>query len=253
MKITIYTITDCQFSKQEKEYLQSHNLQFEEKNLETNREFLTEMLAISNNFAGTPVTKLVKDDGSNIVLKGFTKDEFDKELGFASVAAAPAPTVGAPAADMSAPAPPPEPPPTVTPEPAQPVTPPAPVEPAHEEPPAMPTTPPMPEPGTPPTVEPEAPHVDMSATTPTEPTPVEPMTPPEMPAPTSTPEPTTPTQPEIPQESPTQQPPAPAQAAQAPGPLDAILTSLQTKSGSNTAPAANTTPPTIPDPNFKSN
>lgn len=82
MKITIYTITDCQFSKQEKEYLTAHTLPFEEKNLETNHEYLTEMLNVSNNFAGTPVTKLEKDDGTIVVLKGFTAEEFDKELGF---------------------------------------------------------------------------------------------------------------------------------------------------------------------------
>src|SRR3989344_4902577 len=61
MKITIYTVNDCQFSKQEIDYLTSHQLQFEEKNLELNKEFLTEMLAISDNFAGTPVTKIEKD------------------------------------------------------------------------------------------------------------------------------------------------------------------------------------------------
>ena len=82
MKITIYTITDCQFSKQEKEYLSSHGAVFEEKNLETNREYLTEMLAVGSNFAGTPVTKIDKDDGQTVVLKGFTPAEFDKVLGF---------------------------------------------------------------------------------------------------------------------------------------------------------------------------
>ena len=81
MKITVYTITNCQFSKTEKEYLASHNLIYEEKNLETNREFLTEMLAVSNNFAGTPISKIEKDDGTIVVLKGFTKEEFDKVLG----------------------------------------------------------------------------------------------------------------------------------------------------------------------------
>jgi len=81
MKITVYTVSDCQFSQAEKEYLKLHNLPFEEKNLEQNREWLTEMLAVSNNFAGTPVTKIEKDDGTIVVLKGFTKEEFDKELG----------------------------------------------------------------------------------------------------------------------------------------------------------------------------
>jgi len=82
MKITVYTITDCEFSKQEKEYLASHQLQYEEKNLETNKEFLTEMLAVSNNFAGTPVTKIEKDDGKIEILKGFTSADFDGVLGF---------------------------------------------------------------------------------------------------------------------------------------------------------------------------
>ena len=89
MKITVYTITECQFSKQEKEYLQSHGVQFEEKNVSSNREFLTEMLAVGSNFAGTPVTKIDTDDGKTVVLKGFTKEEFDKTLGFETQAAAP--------------------------------------------------------------------------------------------------------------------------------------------------------------------
>ncbi len=114
MKITIYTITSCQFSKQEKDYLTAHQLSFEEKNLETNREFLTEMLTISNNFAGTPVTKIEKDDGQIAVLKGFTKEEFDKTLGI---------TDTKPQQEASqSPAPiPQEPQPTVPEQPAQPV------------------------------------------------------------------------------------------------------------------------------------
>lgn len=83
MKITVYTTTDCQYCKQEKDYLAANKLQYEEKNLEINKEFLTEMLALSNNFAGTPVTRVEKDDGSIVVLKGFTKGEFDTTFGFA--------------------------------------------------------------------------------------------------------------------------------------------------------------------------
>jgi len=82
MKITIYTVSDCQFSKAEIEYLKSHNLPYQEKNLEQNREWLNEMLAVSNNFAGTPVTKIEKDDGQILVLKGFTQEEFDQVLSF---------------------------------------------------------------------------------------------------------------------------------------------------------------------------
>jgi len=39
------------------------------------------MMAISNNFAGTPVTRVEKDDGTIAVLKGFTKEEFDTTFG----------------------------------------------------------------------------------------------------------------------------------------------------------------------------
>jgi len=108
MNITLYTIKDCQFSKQEKEYLTSHSLTFEEKDLEANKEFLTEMMAVSNNFAGTPVTKIEKDDGTIAILKGFTKEEFDKILGFAEEApktdiAALANTSGTPTPDAKTP------------------------------------------------------------------------------------------------------------------------------------------------------
>jgi arsenate reductase-like glutaredoxin family protein len=47
MKITVYTITDCPFCKQEKEFLTAQGLQFEEKNVQENRQFLTEMLDVS--------------------------------------------------------------------------------------------------------------------------------------------------------------------------------------------------------------
>lgn len=104
MKIIVYTVTDCKFSQAEKEYLKSHNLPFEERNLETKHEYLSEMLTISDNFAGTPVTVIekdqedkgpqipsgdqkpedaqAKDNAHKIVLKGFTEEEFDKALGF---------------------------------------------------------------------------------------------------------------------------------------------------------------------------
>ncbi len=81
MKITMYTVTDCPFCAEEKKYLTEKGLQFEENNLEGNREYLARMLEISDNFAGTPVTEIVKDGGEVVVLKGFTKEEFDQALG----------------------------------------------------------------------------------------------------------------------------------------------------------------------------
>lgn len=81
MKVTIYTINECPYCKAEKEYLSSQNIAYEEKNVEQHREFLTEMLAASDNFAGVPFTLIVKDDGAQVGLKGFTKEEFDQALG----------------------------------------------------------------------------------------------------------------------------------------------------------------------------
>lgn len=120
MKITIYTVSNCQFSKQEKDYLLSNNFQYEEKNLETNRDFLTEMLAVSNNFAGTPVTKIEKDDGQIAILKGFTKEEFDQALGLAPTVPQPqqTPPAAVPEPVQTTPTPPPAPTPSVTPTPS---------------------------------------------------------------------------------------------------------------------------------------
>lgn len=90
MKVTIYTISTCPFCKQEKDYLKKNNTQFEEKNLEQNRQWLTEMLERSDNFAGVPFTVIEKDDGSQVKLKGFTRQEFDKALGLAEAPTEPA-------------------------------------------------------------------------------------------------------------------------------------------------------------------
>lgn len=91
MKITVYTTTECQFSKAEKDYLTANKLTFEEKNLDINKDFLQEMMTVGNNFAGTPVTRIEKDDGSIAVLKGFTKEEFDNTLGLSAAQATPPP------------------------------------------------------------------------------------------------------------------------------------------------------------------
>lgn len=79
-KIIVYTINDCPFCEQEKAYLTEHTLLFEEKNIDTNRAYLTEMLAVSDNFTGVPFTVIQKDDGNKVILKGFTKEEFDTAL-----------------------------------------------------------------------------------------------------------------------------------------------------------------------------
>lgn len=86
-KITVYTINNCPFCAQEKAYLNEHKFLFEEKNIDVNHAYLSEMLTISDNFTGVPFTVIQKDDGSKIPLKGFTKEEFDTVFGISAVPA----------------------------------------------------------------------------------------------------------------------------------------------------------------------
>lgn len=115
MKIVVYTVADCKYSAEEKTYLQSHNLPFEEHDVEKDHAALETMLKVGNNFAGTPVTQVTKDDGQELILKGFTAEEFDEALGFAKKPeVAPAPADAAAATATTA---------TVTTDPTQPATP----------------------------------------------------------------------------------------------------------------------------------
>lgn len=77
--ITIYTTVNCPFCKTEKEFLTAQGLSFVEKNVEQDNAALKEMLNISDNFAGVPVTVLNGPKGKKVV-KGFTQEEFVKEL-----------------------------------------------------------------------------------------------------------------------------------------------------------------------------
>ena len=168
MKATIYTTSTCPFCQQEKTYLQSKGIAFEEKNVELNKAFLDEMLQVGNNFAGVPVTKIDKNDGQSVVLKGFTQAEFDSVLSASQpvVQSQPAsPTGGQTPDPVTPPAPPvvPEIPVVPTPEPVvvptpDPVPTPAPVVPE------IPVTPVVPEmPATPPVTEPVAPSAQVPA------------------------------------------------------------------------------------------
>ncbi|MFQ5452415.1 MAG: glutaredoxin domain-containing protein [Candidatus Paceibacterota bacterium] len=64
-----------------KDYLKAKNIEFVEKDVEAKREDLAELLEVSNKFAGVPFTIIEKDDGTQVKLKGFNKEEFDKAFG----------------------------------------------------------------------------------------------------------------------------------------------------------------------------
>lgn len=139
MKVTLYTTSTCPFCQQEKSYLQSKRLSFEEKNVELNKAYLDEMLQVGSNFAGVPVTKIEKDDGQTVVLKGFTQSEFDAALATSQ------PAVQAQSDDTAQPpAPTPEPTTPSVPPPYEPVAPtPAPIEPEPTITPPAPTPEPL--------------------------------------------------------------------------------------------------------------
>jgi len=77
--VTLYTIENCPFCKAEKEYLAKEGMQFTEKRVDTNEADLKEMLELSDNFAGVPVT-LIKTGDRQRVIKGFTQADFEQEL-----------------------------------------------------------------------------------------------------------------------------------------------------------------------------
>ncbi|MFA6005856.1 MAG: glutaredoxin family protein [Patescibacteria group bacterium] len=80
IKATVYVITDCPYCKAEKDFLASRGVAFVEKNVETDEASLKEMLSLSDNFAGVPVTVLEGTDGKKIVVKGFTQTDFEEEM-----------------------------------------------------------------------------------------------------------------------------------------------------------------------------
>lgn len=150
MKITIYTITNCPFCKAEKDYLTSKNLLFVEKNVETDRAALGEMMELSDHFAGVPFTTIAPDSGDLIKIKGFTKEEFDVALtAVGAMSGVDQPQAPAPTEPTSPPPPPPVTVPVVppTPTPAPVPTPePTPPPPAPEPPPVGGPTPEQPKP-----------------------------------------------------------------------------------------------------------
>lgn len=79
--ITIYTIPTCPFCQAEKDYLKSKGLEYQEKNVEADETALKEMLSLSDNFAGVPVTVLENQKAEKAVVRGFTEKDFSEELG----------------------------------------------------------------------------------------------------------------------------------------------------------------------------
>lgn len=96
MKVTLYTIPNDPFCKQAKDYFTSQSVTFVEKDVQSDKDALAEMLAASNKFAGVPCCVVEKDNGEKAVLKGFTQSDYEQALGVTAAAPA-APSDVAPA------------------------------------------------------------------------------------------------------------------------------------------------------------
>ncbi len=85
MNVTLYTISDAEsdFCKQAKDFLNAHNIPFENKDVEHDRTALSAMLAVSENFSGVPVM-VVGEGADQKVVKGFTPQEFEQALGLSA-------------------------------------------------------------------------------------------------------------------------------------------------------------------------
>ncbi len=81
MTITLYTITSCPYSQQEKEYLRGKSVVFTEVVLDQQKDKLAEFKTVGSGFSGVPLTVVVHDDGSQVIVKGFDLVLLDQALG----------------------------------------------------------------------------------------------------------------------------------------------------------------------------
>jgi len=75
--VTIYTTVHCPYCKLAKDYFASHNVPFEEKNVEQDEDALRHMVHLSGQM-GVPVIDI---DGTIVV--GFDRHQIDHVLGIA--------------------------------------------------------------------------------------------------------------------------------------------------------------------------
>lgn len=80
-KITMYTTKTCPFCKMQMEYLNSHDLKFEEILVDENSDAAQKMIDMSGQL-GVPFTVISKEGEEDIKILGFDKKRLDEILGF---------------------------------------------------------------------------------------------------------------------------------------------------------------------------
>lgn len=56
MNITVYSSNECSYCTKQKEWLKERNIPFEEKELNTNQEYMREFIRLDGNFVTTQLT-----------------------------------------------------------------------------------------------------------------------------------------------------------------------------------------------------
>lgn len=79
MKIKLYTTTTCPYCKQEKTWLDSKGVKYENVFVDEDEKAAKEMIEITGH-QGVPVTLVTHDDGSKKAILGFQKSEISKLL-----------------------------------------------------------------------------------------------------------------------------------------------------------------------------
>lgn len=80
MQITVYSTAACPFCQMLKDYLESKNISFTEKLVDTDEAARKEMQTNSGGFLGVPFTLIVKDDGTKEAVLGFDRGKIDSIL-----------------------------------------------------------------------------------------------------------------------------------------------------------------------------
>jgi glutaredoxin len=76
-KVIIYTQETCPPCFAEKEWLKANDIEFEERDIRRNQEYMKEVMDLGA--SATPVTVVTNNDGQQIVM-GFNEDELSQLL-----------------------------------------------------------------------------------------------------------------------------------------------------------------------------
>lgn len=79
-QVKIFTTSTCPYCHAEKQYLDNQGIEYEEVLLDEQPEEIRTMTDTCGSM-GTPCTHIIKDDGSEVTILGFDKQQLDTELG----------------------------------------------------------------------------------------------------------------------------------------------------------------------------